>query len=152
MRGWRIVGRQETIGDIGDEMAVDLRRLKAGDSVYVVPQKSDTGFEAKIVRIGRKYGYVRLSNWQSQEPFSLNTGYSHHDPNHNARLNKYGFDVYRSKHQYDAAQNQIALRKRLDKRLTNRDGFGFKLHDMSDDLVTDIHAVLDKHSFRMEIK
>lgn len=75
-----------------------LRGLKPGDTVYVVHQakqrETDRRVEAvPVVKIGRKYGYVahRIGD---QGKFSLDTGESCHDPNHNARVNGYGFDVY----------------------------------------------------------
>ncbi len=79
----------------------DLSRVKVGDEVYVVPQSDPSaGYYRKISRVGRRYGYVEMNRYRTEEPFDLATGESHHDPNRNARANRHGFDVYHSREEY----------------------------------------------------
>ena len=129
----------------------DLRDVKVGDVVYVVAQSNSASFEWSVARVGRKYGYLKLNKW-SEDPFDLSTGYSHHDPNHNVRVHKRGFDVYRSKEEYEKFAAKKASELRLCRRLAPRHSYAVETSNMPSELVAELHEVLDKHNFRTDIK
>lgn len=127
----------------------DLRRVKVGDGVYVVPQnKSESPFTSVVVKVGTKYGYIKRYRW-SDDPFHLKDGRSHHKPNHNARANHYGFDVFSSKAEYDAMIASNAEAERLRQRLLSKSPYDRRLADIPVELVTELHAVLDRHGFNV---
>lgn len=128
----------------------DLRHLKAGDGVYVVPQSDPSvGYCRTISRVGRRYGYVEINRFQTEERFELATGESHHDPNHNARANRHGFDVYHSREEYLEHVAQKESVSRLCWRLAPRHSYAVEAAGMSAELVTELHAVLDRHGFNL---
>jgi hypothetical protein len=128
----------------------DLRRVKVGDEVYVVPQNnSSVGYYRTISRVGRRYGYVEMNHYQTEEPFDLATGESHHDPNHNARANRYGFDVYHSREEYLEHVSKTESVSRLCRRLAPRNSYAVEAASMSTELVAELHAVLDRHGFNV---
>jgi hypothetical protein len=131
----------------------DLRDLKVGDVVYVVPQSDPSaGYDRLISKIGKKYGYVEMNRYQTEEPFDLATGFSHHNPNHNVRANRRGFDVYHSREEYlEHVANKDAA-SRLCRRLSPRHSYAVETSSMPAELVAELHEVLDKHNFRTDIK
>lgn len=122
----------------------DLTNIKAGDTVYVVWQRSRRHkgpakqSEETVLRVGRKYGYI--NPYGDEEPFHLSTGASHHDAESNARCNGFGFDVYRSKDEYEKEQHNEREFLRLQERLVERHG---RLVRLPLEAVQMIHEVLD---------
>ena len=115
--------------------------LKAGDTVYVVPQKSRSGsdrtpYTATVSRIGRWYGYIAKSTGEMR--FHLDTGASY-DKDGIARVNGFGFDVYATEHEYKQEADDWYQYERLKARL----GAGSSMNKLSADAVRKIHAILD---------
>lgn len=123
-----------------------LAGLKVGDPVFVVWQRrrGDTeersGFET-VVRVGRKYAYIKRYRYGDVEPFCRKTGCSVHNRDCNARANGYGFDVYLNEEAYRKEQFDIAERIRLQRRLVHQ--HWHRLVDLSPEVVNRIHVVLD---------
>jgi len=124
-----------------------LRDLKVGDEVFVVHQRSRNQKERRqesgfVVRVGRKYAYIESKELHIA-PVCRDTGCSVHVPdNNNARINGYGFDVYRNEAEYQRERTESSELKRLQDRLCARP-YGIKA--LPPDVVADIHAVLDAH-------
>lgn len=122
----------------------DLTGLKVGDTVFVVHQrrrrgdKEDRTEESVVEKIGTKYAYIK--QYRELVPFNKKTGISVHDPNHNARQNGYGFDVYRKAEDWLLVKTTEEERARLRPRLV--DSWG-RPHPFSRDVVMKIHAILD---------
>lgn len=115
--------------------------LCVGDTVFIVPQKrgpqSIAGLQ-KVIKIGRKYGYVQ--GYHDSVPFRLDNGESHSD-DYRTRSNGYGFDVYFSEADYLAKKEAREQFARLCNRLyanTWKDIIG-----MSPQAVMSMHAILD---------
>lgn len=125
---------------------MSFKHLKAGDQVYVVPQRMGTlePCFVEIKKVGRKYGYIL--KYARQEPFDLLTGRSVHD-NSNARYNGWGFDVWPSEEAYRAHIATIEASTRLVTRLEalRFNKYSSTLEKASPELVADLHAVLDRH-------
>lgn len=125
---------------------MSLRDLKVGDEVFVVNQKRRHGGDrgttnAKIVRVGRKYAYIKPYGY-AELPFCRESGYSVHTDDSNARVNGFGFDVYRSQADYEAEELAAAEFLRLQSRIC----FPFYgLKKLPPDIVGAIHAALDTH-------
>jgi hypothetical protein len=128
-------------------MTMSFKHLKAGDQVYVVPQRMGTlePCFVEIKKVGRKYGYIL--KYARQEPFDLLTGQSVHNDNSSARMNGWGFDVWPSKEAHDAHVAELEERKRLSARIASlsKNQYKSKLDHASPELVADLHAVLDRH-------
>lgn len=126
-----------------------LAGLKAGDTVWVVRQ-IDTLFKARgmevkprqhpatVAKVGRTYAYLR-----NNERFKIENGesYSPSEDNLNSRANGLGFDVYRSKEDYDKYQQAIIAADELKHRLIDRFG---NLCDMPPLCVQKMHEILDE--------
>lgn len=119
--------------------------LKVGDQVFVVPQSrrygSREGRYMKVTKIGRLYGY--LEGGSVDESFFLSSGISHHKEA-NARVNGFGFDVYRSEQDYLSKTEAASELDRLEKRLLAQHGFRQLTH-LPAEVVSKIHAILDEH-------
>jgi len=128
-------------------MTMSFKHLKAGDQVYVVPQRRRSGEPSfvEVIKVGKKYGYIL--EYARQEPFDLLTGQSVHNDNSNARCNGWGFDVWPSEEAYRAHIATIEANIRLGKRLKAlyHGQYGSMLDKASPKLVADLHAVLDRH-------
>ena len=121
----------------------DLTGLKVGDTVFVVHQRrrgdtEDRTEEMIVHSVGIKYAYVR--RYDISLPFCKKTGVSVHNPNHNARRNGCGFDVYRKAEDWILMKTTEDELARLKPRLV--DSWG-RPHPFSLDVVMKIHAILD---------
>lgn len=122
-----------------------LRDLKVGDEVFVVHQLRSGMLERKtathkIIRVDRKY--AELDSNLHGEKFCRDSGRSVHKPDHNQRINGFGFDVYRNEAEYRAEVHAANEYQRLQSRICSR---FHRLKNLPPDVVGDIHAVLDKH-------
>lgn len=125
---------------------MSLRDLKVGDEVFVVNQKRRHGdvrstTNAKIVRVGRKYAYIKPYG-HAELPFCRESGCSVHTDDSNARVNGFGFDVYRSQADYEAEELAAAEFLRLQARICSPFN---GLRKLPPGIVFDIHAVLDAY-------
>lgn len=116
--------------------------LKAGDTVYVVPQQSRYGsartpHTATVSRVGRGYGYIAKSTGEMK--FHLDTGESY-DKDGLSRANGFGFDVYATEQEYKQEADDWYQYQRLKARL----GAGSSMIKLSADAVRKIHAILDE--------
>ena len=77
----------------------------------------------------------------------MTTGQSVHDKDSNARYNGHGFDVWPSKEAHETHIATIEANTRLVTRLSGlrRNQHSATLDNASPELVTDLHAVLDRH-------
>ena len=122
--------------------------MKAGDVVFVVPQKKRYGadplpYTTQVVRVGNRYGYIKQFERGEEKPFLLTTGQSHHKES-NMRANGYGFDVYATEQEYWEKELAEKEHQRLYKRLV----FYSRLVDLPADAVTRIHSVLDEYNVK----
>ena len=122
----------------------DLKHIKAGDTVFVVYQRSrlappNESEYKEVVRVGRQYGYIK--RYSLELPFHLDSGVSHHK-NSNDRSNGYGFDVYVSEEEYRKERHEADELARLKKRLTGSTFTTFMM-ELSPEAVQQIHAILD---------
>jgi hypothetical protein len=126
---------------------MSFKHLKAGNQVYVVPQRRQSSKPSfvEVIKVGRKYGYI--NQYGRQEPFDLLTGQSVHNDDSNARMNGWGFDVWPSEEAYRAHIATIEANIRLAKRLKAlyHSQYGSMLDKASPELVADLHTVLDRH-------
>ena len=131
-------------------MNSDLRELKVGDTVFIVPQKRrhcerESGFEGIVSAVGRKYATAKNTSgqWIREFTFHRDSGCSKEDPNSNARVNGYGFDVYSSESDYNIklhqSQRMASLLNRLDC------GYQSKARKLTPEAVEAIHSILDQH-------
>lgn len=125
---------------------MSLKDIKVGDEVFVVNQNSryrnrenlpPVTYSAFVTKVGRQYGYI------GDKKFSLDTGYSQHPPDSNARVNGYGFDVYISQEAYEKKLWDRLNYDRLKDRLVSRGWTG--LIELPPSAVEAIHAILDEH-------
>lgn len=124
-----------------------LANLKAGDTVFVVWQRSKFSRDEPprttcetVTKVGRKYGYI--GNDYRPQPFWLHNGHSAHKES-NCRANGFGFDVYATEQEWLAKQHQSAERERLKERLVTRWG---GLVELPHEAIEAIHKALDKFS------
>lgn len=123
--------------------------LKAGDTVWVVRQVDalfrargmevkPRQYQATVSKIGRTYAYLR-----NNERFKIENGESHSPTgdNFNNRANGLGFDVYRSKEEYDKHVQDTIAADELKQRLVDRFG---NLYDLPPICVQKVHEVLDE--------
>jgi hypothetical protein len=99
---WTYINWSQVIGEIAMSDQKQLKNLKVGDEVFVVPQidshrrcrgEERQGSHLPVVKVGRQYGYIRRH--YKEEPFCLKNGHSHHpDGSGNQRANGWGFDVF----------------------------------------------------------
>lgn len=118
-------------------------KFTAGQAVYVVPQNDQrVPFAAVVVSVGRKYGHILFYGCDAK--FDPRTGRSCHPHDSNARLNKWGFDVYRSREAYEKIMEARSQFARLSDRLRSHAGAGrLPLRCLPPWAVTQLHAVLD---------
>ena len=124
-----------------------FENLKAGDVVWVVPIHrrgvEGDGIYCHATKVGRKYGYAERHGREYK--FCLATGVSvHGEGEGNALVNGRGFDVYRSREQFDEIKHQGVERIRLTLRLgmSRLDVWRMQLGPAC---VADLHSVLDQH-------
>jgi len=129
---------------------MNCKHLKAGDQVYLIEQakQSNTARYVKVVKVGRKYGYILRSGREA--PFDLLTGQSVHNNDQNTRRNGYGFDVWPCKESYDEHIAKLEERQRLSIRIASlsHNQYRPKLDHASPELVADLHSVLDRHGIQ----
>ena len=130
-----------------------FKHLKAGDAVYVAPQKSrnrnPSPYASTVLRVGRKYGYVMHGHYECA--FDLNTGYSVHKEG-NERYNGFGFDVWESREVYEQFVRDEQEHQRLAKRLLDERSYRTQLQELPPTVVQELHAVLDKWEASKEAK
>ena len=118
-----------------------MRGMKAGDMVFVVPQRRNwEPYETTIVRVGRKYGYINERCCGGESPYDLSSGVSVHG-DCNARINRHGFDVYRTREEFEIVNHRRWEFERLDSRLV---GNRSRLIELPPDAVERMHAILDE--------
>ena len=124
-----------------------LRDVGVGDTVFVVEQndryRQREGKPRKtssqvVSRVGRKYAYIGEGHLEKK--FDRETGISWHHPDHNARSNGYGFDVYVNEQEYVKDQHDKSEAKRLQERMCDRLG---RLYKFTPAVVDAIHEILD---------
>ena len=118
-----------------------MRGMKAGDTVFVVPQRRyQEPYETTIVRVGRKYGYINERGYGSTSRYDIDTGESVHG-DCNARINGRGFDVYRTRQEFERVNRERAEFERLGERVV---GSRARLIALPPDAVERMHAILDE--------
>jgi hypothetical protein len=128
---------------------VDLRDVKVGEAVFVVPQKrrhgnQEPGFIAVVSNVARKYATASHDegNWNRIYEFVRESGASKEGPDSNARVNGFGFDVYHSESEFLEAQRQHQIRTSLPGRIIDRWG---RLQIMPIACAEQIHAILNEY-------
>ncbi len=129
----------------------DLRDVKVGDTVWIVPQKrrhssQDPGFSATVSNVARKYAFAyRIDDkWMKPYWFHRESGASKEEKDSNARANGFGFDVYHSESEYlkelQAANEKEAFVRRLDR------GFSCEIRKLPPEAVREITAIFDRYA------
>lgn len=122
-----------------------FKHLKAGDTVFVVRQNRrreniDLGRVLVVHKVGKKYGYIKLTSYSDLSPFFLENGVSAHPSDSNARANRHGFDVYLSEGAY---QEKVRADEEFD-RLQSRISWSNSLKQLPPTVVSAIHKILDE--------
>lgn len=123
----------------------ERKKPVVGQMVYVVFGRKRGGEQAYrcVTRVGRKFGYLKISDHGEEEPFCLDE-WKFHDPNGNANMNGYGFQIYESKEDFERQQLESAERQRLNDRIHNRSAYFNRMIVLPHDAVMKIHAILDE--------
>jgi hypothetical protein len=128
---------------------VDLRDVKVGDAVFVVPQKQrhgnqEPGFIAVVSKVARKYAIANHNkgNWNRIYEFVRESGASKESPDSNLRVNGFGFDVYHSESEFFEAQRRHQIRTSLPGRIVDRWG---RMKIMPHACIERIHAILNEY-------
>ena len=125
--------------------------VKVGDRVFVVFQRrrndrSAPRTETKAVKkVGRKYAYLNDERGTWAQRFKRENGESFHGPEHgaNERANGFGFDVYRSRAEWEQVKAGKAEAKRLTKRLVQAGLLVRTGARVRQEWVRDMHKLLD---------
>lgn len=128
---------------------VDLRDVKVGQSVFIVPQKSrhsqqEPGFTAVVTKVARKYATAQTNDgkWKREYEFNREFGSNKEKPDSNVRVNGFGFDVYHDVAEVVEQERQCQIRGALPARLVNSWG---SLKDIPIECVEKIHALLTEY-------
>jgi hypothetical protein len=133
----------------------DLRDVKIGDTVWIVPQRrrhsnQDPGFPAKVSNVARKYAFAYRvdGKWANPYWFHRNNGASKEQPDSNARVNGMGFDVYHSEDEFKKETVEMQEKNALLNRLDNC--YGREVRKLPPEAVREITAILDRYAEREE--
>jgi len=129
---------------------MNMSDVKVGDTVFIVKQKKrrfsdqEPGFEAVIVKVGRKYATAESgAQWRQEWVFRRDSGCSYHGKDCNERANGYGFDVYHNEEEYTKHCAETAARQQLCRRLDR--SFPSEIQRLPHEAIMQITAILDKH-------
>lgn len=124
----------------------ERKKPAVGQMVYVVFGRKRGGEQAYrcVTRVGRKFGYLKISDHGEEEPFCLDE-WKFHDPDGNANTNGYGFQIYESKEEYERERLHFRERSRLSERIGSDLYYSSGLlNRLPHDAVMKIHAILDE--------